>query len=584
MSVVKIQRTKSVGAATVYAVYGTYENMRNDVVRAAAYSVVSATPDATPMQFVHDTVAEIARHPQRTNQAEIEIQSFHPDELSADDPFDIQLAHLAGLELARRLAPNTDVVVATHTDSKSGHLHNHIIYANHDRVTGTTPRNVRNFHKVKHINDEVMKDLGLEVYAPEVPPGPGGGLSVLRGKALPEITKDNWREEMTQRVDAVLADPRVAAASTVSDGLEVAQNIASEYNVSFRVTTHEKENRDDVTATSYALVDDDGEMIRYSTSRGSRSTKRTGSRLGKDSYTLEAVEERIKQLQQQYQQQLIQQQQLKQQESYHAPETQEEEHSEPEPAAVQAGGISDTGGTQSLREKYAGILADEPDTSDTSAAAPGADTEAEEDHTDAVHRDATRRTVFDDRERTGTGYSSGDERDVPGRPGREHQAAISSSGSTLQPESAQQASSRQRRAAGRSSAAAAGPSSPRQAGTPAPWSPDDSVNDMRQVDFDFLEQRVMDDEFRQFQRSEFDGTDAEFFAFLLDDDNAVSEEHENYAHARTRLFDPVGDRREYFLRSVGENQRRAAAIQRQRQQRQNQQQHGQNSADFGSPR
>ena len=148
MSVVKVQRTKTVGAATVYAVYGTYENMRNDVVRAAAYSVVSATPNATPMQFVSDTVAEIARHPQRINEAEIEIQSFHPDELSADDPFDVQLAHLAGLELARRLAPNTDVVVATHTDSDSGHLHNHIIYANHDRVTGTTPRNVRNFHKV----------------------------------------------------------------------------------------------------------------------------------------------------------------------------------------------------------------------------------------------------------------------------------------------------------------------------------------------------------------------------------------------------------------------------------------------------
>lgn len=30
---------------------------------------------------------------------------------------------------------------------------------------------------------------------------------------------------------------------------------------------------------------------------------------------------------------------------------------------------------------------------------------------------------------------------------------------------------------------------------------------MRQVDFDFLEQRVVDDEFRQFQRSEFDGSD-----------------------------------------------------------------------------
>lgn len=568
MSVVKVQRTKSVGAATVYAVYGTYENMRNGEVRAAAYSVVSATPNATPEQFISDTVAEIARHPQRINQAEIAIQSFHPDELSGDDPFDVQLAHLAGLELARRLAPNTDVVVVTHTDSKSGHLHNHIIYANHDRVTGTTPRNVRNFHAVSRVNDAVMKDLGLEVYEPEPVPEPEQDLSLLRGKPLPEITKDNWRVEMAHRVDAVLADERVATASSVADGLEVAQAIASDYAVSFWVTTHEKENRDDVTVTSYALVDDEGEPIRYATARGSRSTERTGSRLGRDAYTYEVVNQRIEDLQRQYQQQLNQQQQIRIQENYHAEEAQEE-HSEPEPTTVQAGGISDTGGTQSLREKYAGILADEPDTADTSAAAPGAG--AEEGHTDTVHGDRTGRTLYDVGEGRADGSPRKDERGLPGRGEQRHQGAARGGGGTVQPESAQQAS-RQRQAAERSSTPAAGSSSPRHAGAPAPWSPDDSVNDMRQVDFDFLEQRVMDDEFRQFQRSEFDGTDAEYFAHLLDDDSAVAEEHAAYAHARTRLFKPVGGQRERMERTVGVNRRRAAAIQRQRQQRQAQQQ------------
>ncbi|OFK62088.1 relaxase/mobilization nuclease domain-containing protein [Corynebacterium sp. HMSC078A10] len=575
MSVVKILESKSVGAATVYAVYGTYENMRNDDVRAAAYSVVSATPNATPMQFVHDTVTEHTRHPQRENQAAIVIQSFHPDELDKDNPFDVYLAHLAGMELARRIAPNSDVVVATHTDSDSGHLHNHLTFANHDRVTGNTPRDVRYFHKVKHFNDEVMKDLGLEVYEPQGQPQGQGQRQNLRGVPLPVITKDNWRAEMTQRVDAVLTDPRVTGAPTVSGGLEVAQDIAAEYGVSFRVTTHKKENRDDVTATSYALVDEAGEEIRYATSRGSRSTKRTGSRLGKDDYTLEAVEQRIQEQQQQYQQQLIQQQQLKQQESYHAQEAQEELDTTPEPESVTAGGIEDAGGTQSLREKYAGILADTNTTADTGA--PGAGDE--EGHTDTVHRDATRRTVFDDRDREGTGHSSGDERDVPGRPGRENQAAAGSSGSAVQPESAGQAS-RQRQATERSSPAATWSPSPRQAGAPAPWSPDDSVGDMRQVDFDFLEQRVMDDEFRQFQRSEFDGADAEYFAHLLDDDAAVAAEHKDYVHARTRPFNPVGNRPAYFLRSVGENQRLVEARRRQRQQRQNQQQRQMYAPDF----
>lgn len=566
MSVVKVQRTKSVGAATVYAVYGTYENMRNYDVRAAAYSVVSATPGATPKQFINETIAEIARHPRRGNQAELIIQSFHPDELDKDNPFDVQLAHLAGLELARRIAPNSDVVVVTHIDSESGHVHNHIIIANHDRETGKTPRNARNFHAVSRVNDAVMKDLGLEVYEPEPAPEPQQDYSHLKNSPLPEITKENWRSEMQQRVDAVLADTRVAAAPSVADGLEVAQSIAGEYAVSFRVTTHKKENRDDVTVATYALVDEDDEPVRYSTSRGSRSTKRKGSRLGEDAYTYEAVERRIEDLQRQYQQQLNQQQQIRIQENYYAPQTQEERTASAEPESVAAGGIEDAGGTESLTDRYADILTDTDATADTSAEPDTAAPEAEEGNTNTVHGDRTGRTVYDVGEGRDDGRPREDERGLPGRGGQRHQATVSGSRSPVPPISAPQ------------HGAASSPTTGCR--TPAPWSPDDSVNGMRQVDLDFLEQRVMDDEFRQFQRSEFAGTDAEYFAHLLDDDAAVAEEHENYAHARTRLFNPVGDRREYFLRSVGENRRRAAAIQRQRQQRQNQQQRQKYAPDF----
>jgi len=561
MSVVKNHRTKSVGAATVYAVYGTYENMRNDDVRAAAYSVVSATPDATPMQFVRDTGAEIARHPRRENQAEHVFQNFHPDELDKDNPFDVQLAHLAGLELARRIAPNSDVVVATHTDSESGHLHNHIIIANHDRVTGKTPRNARNFYAVANVNDAVMRDLGLEVYAPDPGQPQGQSQRNLRGAPLPEITKENWRSEMTQRVDAVFADPRVAAAPTVSGGLEVAQAIAGEYSVSFRVTTHKKQDRDDVTATSYALVDEAGEEIRYATSRGSRSTKRTGSRLGKDKYTFDAVQQRIEQLQQQYQRQLIQQQQIRtQQEHYHAQEAQEEPTATPADYTVGAAGAD---GAPSLRERYSEIFADT--SNDTAPAA--AETTA-----DTVHDGGAGRAVGHDGERDRAGRTGENERDLrQGRSRREEGARASRSRSEAQRD-APQAGSRQQQPTERSSAASAGSSSPQQAGAPAPWSPDSSVEDMRQVDFDFLEQRVMGDEFRRFQRSEFDGTDKQFFEHLLADDKVVAVDHKNYAHARTKLFQPVGGNRDYFLRTVGENRRLAAARQRQQRQWQQQQQ------------
>lgn len=408
-----------------------------------------------------------------------------------------------------------------------------------------------------------MEALNLEVYEPEPAPAPQQDYSHLRGVPLPEISKENWRAEMQQRVDAVLADPRVAAASSVADGLDVAQNIAADYSVSFRVATHKKE-KGDVTATTYALVDDDGEEIRYATSRGTRSTKRAGSRLGKDKYTYDAVQQRIEQLQQQYQQ-IIQQQQITQQEHYHAQEAQEERTASPEAASVPAVGTAGADGAKSLREQYL----DSPDEADTSndTAPAAAETTA-----DTVHDSGAGRAVGDERERDRAGRPGENERDLrQGRPRREDGASAGRSRSEAQRD-AQQAGGRQQQPTARSSAASAGPSSPQQVGAPAPWSPDDSVENMRQVDFDFLEQRVMDDEFRQFQRSEFDGTDAEYFEHLLADDDALALDHAAYAKPRTRLVKPVGGQRDRLLRTVGENQRRLDALRRATAQRRQQQQ------------
>lgn len=619
MSVVKVQRSKSVGAATVYAVYGTYENMRNGVVRAAAYSVVSATPNATPMQFVSDTVAEIARHPRRVNECEIEIQSFHPDELSADNPFDVQLAHLAGLELARRLAPNTDVVVATHTDSKSGHLHNHIIYANHDRVTGTTPRNVRNFHKVKHFNDEVMRDLHLEVYEPPAPPAPPRGYSRLRGAPLPVITTENWRAEMQQRVDAVLADSRVTAAPSVDDGLDIAQQIAGEYSVSFRVTTHKKK-KGDVVATSYALVDDSGEPVRYATARGSRSTERTGSRLGKEDYTLDAVKRRIADRQQQYQQQQQQQQQQQ-----HIKKFQEDDYAQAAQATTATAtatpadhtvGAAGADGASTLRERYLGgayiadtsapAPADNPASADISAAT------AASSALPAAHPGGDGRDSVDEPGRAGDGASREGGRGVGGslrepQPSASGGRRTASSDGEQQPEVAasvdgrgggawdgrvQASGSAETRSPGSDTGQQGAPAhgssdvSGREGSPlPASWSPDGSMNNMRQIDYDFFTERVMDDEFRQFQRSEFDGTDAQFLEHLRSDDDSVALDYDLYVNPRTRLFGPVDGPagRERALRTVAENERRLDAQRRAMARRQQQQQHQADTPDPDTP-
>lgn len=577
MSVVKILETKSVAAATIYTVHGTTANRDAGVVRAAAYSVVSATPNATPMQFVSDTVAEHARHPRRENQGVSVIQNFHPEELDKDNPFDVYLAHLAGLELARRIAPNSDVVVATHTDSDSGHLHNHLTFANHDRVTGNTPRDVRYFHKVKHFNDEVMKDLNLEVYEPPAPPPPPRGYSHLRGAPLPEITTENWRAELQQRVDAVLADSRVAAALTVADGLDVAHNIAAEYSVSFRVTTHEKKRRDDVTATTYALIDPGGEPVRYATARGSRSTERTGSRLGKEDYTLDAVKRRIADRQQQYQQQQ-QQQQLQQQ---HVKKFQEDDDAQaaqattatPADHTVGAAGID---GASTVRERYLGGAYIADTSAAASANAPAsADTLAATAASSAlpsVHPGGDGRVSVDEPYGAGDGATREAGRGVGGSLREPRPSASGGRGE----DSSAAAGSR------RSSASVVG-----EGTTWSTWSPDESVKDMLQVEYDFYTERVMDDEFRRFQRSEFDGTDAQFLEHLRSDDDNIAFDYDAYVQPRTRLVDPVGGNREYFLRTVGENQRRAAALQRQqrqqRQWRQQQQQQQQQPHQVDTP-
>lgn len=104
---------------------------------------------------------------------------------------------------------------------------------------------------------------------------------------------------------------------------------------------------------------------------------------------------------------------------------------------------------------------------------------------------------------------------------------------------------------------------------------------MRQVDYDFFTERVMNDEFRRFQRSEFDGTDAQFLEHLRSDDDGVASDFDAYVKPRTRLVQPVGDNREYFLRTVGENERRLDAVRRATARRRQQQQ--QHQADTPDP-
>lgn len=574
MSVVKVHRTANVGGAVVYAVYGTYGAMKEGVVRAAAHSVSGGSLDTSPQQFISDTVAEIARHPRRQHQAILLIQSFHPDELDGNCSFDVQLAQLAGQELARRVAPNSDVVVVTHTDSKSGHVHNHIIITNHDRETGSIPYHARNFHAVQKCNDLVMRDLNLEVY--ESVPEVEKDLSYLRDTPLPEITTENWRDELKLRADALFMDSRVVSAGDVEDGLSVAENIASEYSISFRSKQPSKSGGEDIAASSYALIDSAGEPIRYATGRGSRSTIRKGTRLGNGVYNLKSVSDRISDFQEQYRQQqqqrILQQGQIRQQWTSNILKGDENGTSQKEKGSGSTG--------QSLKERFKDVLADLADPSDSagdspSAAAAGA----------ALYGSGREGIEGDDGEgkggrgqsSSGRGVSVSDSiREGGSGAGRDVEEVRESPSTRGGVGSQVEWSGTEARPAGHGESVSSGGStadksakSPEDFGQ-GEWVPDESTKGLRQVDFDFLKERVMCDGHYQFRRSEFDGTDAEFFNHLKSDDEVASAEFEKYTTPRIRVVNPVGDRRHYYLNTVGENLRAAELNRQRRLQRQNQ--------------
>ena len=319
MSTIKINYSQDIRAATVYAVYGTADNARKGEVRADALCTVqpnaeSFSPQATAgrwsgVDFMEASVEEMERYApaQRTDEAIIYIQSWAKDELDKDDPADVARANAAGSELAMRLTQGTGVpfTVATHTDSKSGCVHNHIVFANHDTQTKkAAPRDMRNWYKLRNINDELMRDLGMRALErePEISLLPAERRARKEGKStdstglgVDELTAATWADFARKRMDELCADERVADAG---DPLEKAVEIAGKYNLSLKVQPNSKTEGESLTV---ALVDDDGEDAYFTnTTKAGRTRKRkaakAGSKLGR-SYSLEGVTERVNEAQ-----------------------------------------------------------------------------------------------------------------------------------------------------------------------------------------------------------------------------------------------------------------------------------------------
>lgn len=308
MSYIHVDRAKTIAAPVIYVVYGSLKAAKEGQVRAAQVTAISAEglrrDEWAGLDFIDEGNELLRPHSHRSNKCLTYVQSWS-EELDKDNPKDVQKAHDMGVETARRLAPNSPCIVATHIDSKGGYVHNHIVILNHDYLTGlAAPKEAGNFHNVKRVNDELMKEVGMEVLQPsgswvrlrqaERAAVKAGISTDSTGLGLDELDGYTWADCLRKRVDALLKDERVSGASGAAEGLKTAREIASEYDLSLRINEHD--------ALTIGLVDESGETLTYESGvkrKRIRKAVDAGSKFG-NGYSLEGVQQRITEQQQLY--------------------------------------------------------------------------------------------------------------------------------------------------------------------------------------------------------------------------------------------------------------------------------------------
>lgn len=134
---------------------------------------VAISGDAVgPLGVFSQRAGALARKHNREVEALHYRQSFSDQEFDPKDPEQVQRVNDMGYLLAKKMHPNAQCLVVTHTDGHGGKPHNHILVANHDDVTGKALSDYRTFYDrpeqggqrgIKSANDELMREQGLSI-------------------------------------------------------------------------------------------------------------------------------------------------------------------------------------------------------------------------------------------------------------------------------------------------------------------------------------------------------------------------------------------------------------------------------------
>lgn len=131
------------------------------------------------------------------------VQSFDPaEEVTPEE------VHAIGLELAQKLFPEYEVVVATHVDT--AHLHNHLIVNSVSWKDGhKLHQNAADLQRQRQVNDEICMAHGLGVLEP--PQKHSQKKQMRPGEYRSAVRGESWKFQLMNTVDQCMKRARTRA-------------------------------------------------------------------------------------------------------------------------------------------------------------------------------------------------------------------------------------------------------------------------------------------------------------------------------------------------------------------------------------
>lgn len=271
MSIIETSSIKSTANILGYVFYGRKEQIKENYRARAVFC-------STSLQILK-AKADILQKTKHVAPMVSIIQSFNnkQDKLDYTNSSDCKYVNDLGVELANKLYPNSDFLVVTHNDGTNHNLHNHILVLNYDYKLKHALRKNRNLYKMRHVNDELMREYGLSV----VEKNKNLEKTTFETKRIASEDK-NWRQH---DFDTILKT-KINSAKKNSKSFAEFSDLLGKDGIEVKSRTSKKNN---TVGLTFKMMDN----FHYKKSNGQkvlapRTRRRKASKLG-NSFSYEAI-------------------------------------------------------------------------------------------------------------------------------------------------------------------------------------------------------------------------------------------------------------------------------------------------------